>query len=112
MHGGQHTMHHVVCFLPIVQSLQRRPQLAPGHDSAPINLLDHCTHMHPSIHRSPCLIRFWWTTPGGISKSPTSFAEYRIEVFRPPDWFNVTAKPQITEVDPGTWDAEDEVGEQ
>ncbi|GIL82349.1 hypothetical protein Vretifemale_11279 [Volvox reticuliferus] len=53
--------------------------------------------------------KYWWTTPGGISKSPTSFAEYRIEVFRPPCWFNVTAKAQIESLDPETWDPEDKV---
>ncbi|GIL60167.1 hypothetical protein Vafri_14781 [Volvox africanus] len=53
--------------------------------------------------------KYWWTTPGGISKSPTSFPEYRIEVFRPPSWFNVTAKPQIESLDPETWDPEDKV---
>ncbi|GFR45012.1 hypothetical protein Agub_g6322 [Astrephomene gubernaculifera] len=53
--------------------------------------------------------KYWWTTPGGISKSPTSFAEYRIEVFRPPCWFNVTAKPNIMSLDPTTWDEYDEV---
>ncbi|GLC69502.1 hypothetical protein PLESTF_000839000 [Pleodorina starrii] len=36
-------------------------------------------------------------------------AEYRIEVFRPPCWFNVTAKPQIQTFDISTWDAEDGV---
>ncbi|EFJ40871.1 hypothetical protein VOLCADRAFT_107934, partial [Volvox carteri f. nagariensis] len=53
--------------------------------------------------------RYWWTTPGGISKSPTMFAEYRIEVFRPPCWFNVTAKPQIISMDAATWDEYDSV---
>ncbi|KAG2484183.1 hypothetical protein HYH03_016995 [Edaphochlamys debaryana] len=53
--------------------------------------------------------RYWWTTPGGISKSPTSFAEYRIEVFRPPFWFNHTAKPTIEWLDPELWDSYDNV---
>ncbi|GLI70766.1 hypothetical protein VaNZ11_015798 [Volvox africanus] len=53
--------------------------------------------------------KFWWTTPGGISKSPTSFAEYRIEVFRPPSWFNLLAKPQIESIDESTWDEYDGV---
>lgn len=37
------------------------------------------------------------------------FAEYRIEVFRPPCWFNLTAKPQIERMDDSTWDLEDGV---
>ncbi|KXZ50034.1 hypothetical protein GPECTOR_18g186 [Gonium pectorale] len=53
--------------------------------------------------------KYWWTTPGGISKSPTSFAEYRIEVFRPPCWFNLTAKPNIGQMDPSTYDEYDQV---
>ncbi|GLC38399.1 hypothetical protein PLESTM_000723100 [Pleodorina starrii] len=53
--------------------------------------------------------KFWWTTPGGISKSPTSFAEYRIEIFRPPCWFNLTAKPTIENMDVSTWDEDDGV---
>ncbi|GLC60175.1 hypothetical protein PLESTB_001581900 [Pleodorina starrii] len=55
------------------------------------------------------IYRFWWTTPGGISKSPTSFAEYRIEIFRPPCWFNLTAKPTIENMDVSTWDEDDGV---
>ncbi|PNW76383.1 hypothetical protein CHLRE_11g467539v5 [Chlamydomonas reinhardtii] len=52
--------------------------------------------------------KYWWTS-ASISKSPTSFAEYRIEVFRPPMWFNVTAKPNIVSIDEDTWDDEDGV---
>ncbi|PNW76384.1 hypothetical protein CHLRE_11g467540v5 [Chlamydomonas reinhardtii] len=52
--------------------------------------------------------RYWWTSDK-LSKSPTSFAEYRIEVYRPPMWFNVAAKPSILSLDPGTWDDYDQV---
>ncbi|EFJ40873.1 glyoxal or galactose oxidase [Volvox carteri f. nagariensis] len=53
--------------------------------------------------------KYWYTTPGGISKSPSGLPEYRIEVFRPPCWFNVTAKPQIISMDDATWDEYDSV---
>ncbi|GLC65599.1 hypothetical protein PLESTF_000317200 [Pleodorina starrii] len=44
-----------------------------------------------------------------ISRSPQKAAEYRIEMFRPPYWFNQTAKPQIVSISNATWDPEDAV---
>ncbi|KAG2484185.1 hypothetical protein HYH03_016997 [Edaphochlamys debaryana] len=53
--------------------------------------------------------RYWWTTPGGLDKSPTSLAEYRIEVFRPPFWFKDSAKPQIVQIQRDLYDNKDQV---
>lgn len=42
--------------------------------------------------------RYWCTTTP-FSPSPTSYAEYRVEVFRAPDWFDLANKPEFEKID-------------